>query len=206
MAKSEKRNDALLTSGQRRFLKQNGRGLAASTQSEYRAAIRERVKNSLYDFSILLNNWDEDQRQKVMEELEIELMEKKDSSVVIPPSNVLGDAIAFIYLAASDTWQPFEDVLQIGVSKGVKESRGYDMITTVNYSVDIERGIDRNFGTFTLEQLETGDIDSLSEHELRDFVNWYVQTDLFDSDKIRELKAEEHPSPHTGQDEDESVN
>lgn len=206
MANNKNRSDALLTSGQRKFLRQNGRGLAASTQSEYRSAIRERVKNSLQDFSILLDHWDGDERQEVMKELEIELMDKGPGDIVIPPSNVLGDAIAFIYLAADDTWEPFEDVLQIGVSKGVKESRGYDMTATVNYSVDIERGIDRNFGPFTLEQLKEGDIESLSEHELRDFINWYVKTDLFDPDKIRELKAEEHPSPPSPENNDESEN
>ena len=125
--RSEKAQNAMLTDKQREMLQNGGQGLTKQTQRDHHKQIKNRVYNTILDFELLLENWTEDNRNEVFEDL-------MDENGSIEP---LVDVFAFLYSAASQSGA-FKDALTKGVRKAEyrKSTEGYPNVTQVDFSVE----------------------------------------------------------------------
>ncbi len=96
----------MLTKGTRKFLKSDGSGYHRQTQKDHRDAIRQRVKDTILDFSLLFEHWPEEERDEVFQEL----MDEAGSI------DELVDVFAFLYSAAHISGA-FTEALKQGVRK-----------------------------------------------------------------------------------------
>lgn len=106
MSDSENRSNAMLTKGNREFLKSDGSGYHRQTQKDHRDTIRRRVKDTILDFSLLFEHWPEEERNEVFREL----MDENGSI------DELVDVFAFLYSAAHVSGA-FTEALERGVRK-----------------------------------------------------------------------------------------
>lgn len=106
MSDSGNRGNAMLTGGTRKFLKSDGTGYHRQTQKDHRDAIRQRVKDTILDFSLLLEHWPAEERDEVFRDL----MDENGSI------DDLIDVFAFLY-SASHKSGAFSEALKPGVRK-----------------------------------------------------------------------------------------
>lgn len=100
------RGHAMLTKGHRKFLKSDGSGYSRQVQKEHRDAIRQRVKDTLLDFSLLFEHWPEEECDEVFDDL----MDENGSI------DDLVDVFASLY-SATEVTGAFTEALERGVRK-----------------------------------------------------------------------------------------
>lgn len=143
----QERGRGILTQADRDFLR--GKKEYANEQSERdaRYRIRQRVKNAVMDFSILLRYMQEKDRKQIFSNYFTESKQpdpnsltKDDLQDIIQETMFIGgvsDAIGLFYLGATDTGTPFDEVIEAGLSSG-EEQRGF-VVESVEVSFNISR-------------------------------------------------------------------
>jgi hypothetical protein len=126
----------ILTKADRRYL-ENPEEYSNQGAYERRQAIRERLYESLYDFSLLVNELDEETRREVF------AGEGEDDRE--QPINVLHSVVALLYLGLTDTVEPDDwvnDAFRTMIARGVKRAyfeRGYS-VENVTVNFEVKRG------------------------------------------------------------------
>lgn len=112
------RDNAMLTSGNRNFLKNGGQGMSRAGQKDHRDTIRKRVGDTLLDFHLLQEEgWPQDQREQAIEEF----FSSAESSAVALPA--LQATVAFCLEAAGQRGVSMTSVFE----SAVEEVRGRDL-------------------------------------------------------------------------------
>lgn len=144
---NDERGRGILTKDDRAFLRGNKEFKNEQSVRDARYRIRERVKNSILDFKILLHHLDEKDRNQIFttnvhtkdqqskESIAVEEIQKMVNQSRFQTS--MSDAVAFLYLGAMSIDWHTEDFLASGVETA-EEERGY-MIENVEVSVRVSR-------------------------------------------------------------------
>ena len=168
---SHDRERGILTPADRKFLRGEKEYASEQSERDARYRIRQRVKNAIMDFSILLRHMQDKDRSQIFSDYFTESKEpdpdeltNDDLEDIIEETMFIGgvsDAIGFFYLGSTDTGTPFDEVIEAGLSSG-EEQRGF-VVDSVDVSFDISR-----------EQPDTGDLlnkllsgEGLTAEELR---------------------------------------
>lgn len=164
----------ILSKADRQYLR--GKKSYSSEQSERdaRYRIRERIKNSILDFTLLINHLDDRDREQIFASSkpdvlseETELNEQHLTNVVEGAMFLHGieDAITFFYLGLGDIHQSFEPVLEKSVENAEKK-KGMD-VEHVLVEIEIqERNPDL---TDLIERFESGE--AVTEEELKQLIH-----------------------------------
>jgi hypothetical protein len=118
MSDSETRG--ILTEADKEWLRGDKEYEQRQSAAKRRAQIRDRVTAAMQDFSLLIDNWSEEERTKAMDEIDLE--------------QCGAEMIAFLYLAANDSAQNPELLLENGsaeealkfrraLSQGIKQGK-----------------------------------------------------------------------------------
>lgn len=137
------RQEAMLTKGERKFLMSDRSGYSRQSQYEFREVIKERVKHSILDFSLLLEHWPEEEREEVFADL---MNDERGQEG-------LADMIAVFYLETRFS-NRFDHLFGRGIRKAEDSMAGDNP-----YSVHVQQA--REF----IERVHVGD----TEHALEKF-------------------------------------
>lgn len=161
--RTEKPRNAMLTEGQRAFLESDGSGYELGTQSEYRRSIRESVINTILDFTLLLEEWEESEREDVFRETNID-DDLRDG---------LASFIALLFLEKRSQSE-FESLLSTGVNKAYQEMTDIDpFFANVDFSVTSAQ--DEDFES-ALDKIGIERIENLTDMEAQAFVRMLDRT------------------------------
>lgn len=135
----------ILSPADRNFLRGTTEYAHASTATERRNAIRERVHSSLRDYRVLLEHLPDALREQAFRE------EKVDEKINVGVRNSVIDGLAFLYLGLSDATDgnevsEFTDAIEDALGRAY-EQRGR-AIESVDVSIEVEEG-------GALEELDT---------------------------------------------------
>lgn len=183
----EERGNAMLTDSQRQFLRSDGTGYTHQNAYDYRESIKERVRNSILDFSILFNHWPEEEREEVFGDL-VEFGEGREA---------LADMIALFYLETRYSGR-FDSIFGTGVRKAEDTMAGGDgtlqvSVKPVNEMVertraaDIERAIEK----FGKGKLGIRDMSDEETRVLLHLLSHYGEWSLADFEEAREALSED---------------
>ncbi|WP_227357684.1 hypothetical protein [Haladaptatus salinisoli] len=172
----------MLTKKQREFIRgeyEYEGEYASQKRYQQRKAIRERVRNSLYDFTELFEHLDENEREKIFSPPEDERE---------PLNQALINLVAFLYKEThvTTTLPNFEYYLKSGVRRATYQLAGSDM-----YDVDVDFEVRRT----SPQDVEWDKIedkirfrkwDEFTEGELKWFLRYYAKSDEFDPEIAHE--------------------
>jgi len=116
------RKNALLTQGQREYLRGEKEFKNEQSERDIRYEIRERIKDGLLDFELLADELEPRDRKQIFkdvrpaalrgdEHVNVDEMPQRDEM------EGLVHTVAFLYLAARDADLPFEKVVELGISE-----------------------------------------------------------------------------------------
>lgn len=181
---SEK-NNSVLTTDQREFLRmtdeERKKEYSRQARNYHRKTIRDRVQTAFYDFSLLWKHLDISERDEIFYPSREQRLETGTDLI---------DTIAFLYRflegdignSQPDTWRlPFKEIVEPGVRKGEKMRHPHGHKVTV----DVELTIETETRPITLrgdaiEELAKGNVDNLSDAELRTLINWATKKTIQD--------------------------
>ena len=151
------------------------------TQSErnVRGTIRERVKNALLDFTLLLSHLPPRDRRQIFD--------SSDREMKIGIAYTLG----FLYHETEPTRYNFEDLLQLGIDHeevAALRREGYSLEARMfrdRYDVDLQvervSGVENPFALQKIgEEIQKGNAERLTPPEIRAFFDYYAYADEFD--------------------------
>jgi len=191
----QNRERAIITPGDREFLKDPPDDMEQRQEATKRHRIRQRVCNGLRDASILFQHLNDEERTKIFDEL---------WSEPGGPDHI-AQLLGFIYAgtAHGERVPGFEELLNSGVRQAEQQIAPEilwdrrDVDVTFEFDVDTYHPINRNFEA-ARGKIERGDWAELSDEEARAFLWAYSQTDGFDADapidhvrQLRDQMAEE---------------
>lgn len=115
----------MLTKGNRKFLQSDGSGYHRQTAKDHRDAIKQRVRDSVLDFKLLLEEWPESEREEVFRKLAQDANYREG----------LASFIALLYME-----NRFESGMQTllfdGVNRAEREMAGTDLrMVNVDFEV-----------------------------------------------------------------------
>jgi len=168
----ENRINSVLTTNQREFLRMTDEEredeYSRQARSYHRKAIRDRVQTAFHDFSLLWQHLDISERDEIF---------YPSSEQRLETGTDLIDTIAFLYRflegdigdSRPDTWRlRFKDIVEPGIRNGEKMRHPHGHKVTVDAELVIEvetRPI--TIRDQAIEELAKGNIDNLSDAELR---------------------------------------
>ena len=145
MSDDPDRTNALLTDAQRRYLRGNGE-YSPGHERKKRGEIRERIRNSLLDFTLLTWRLEDRDREQVFGPLretpDGEGYEHQGSGHRVKTFEQgelldgLHNALGFLYRATEDAGLPFEQFLRTAIERSLPPGPAYDV--TVDIDVDRE--------------------------------------------------------------------
>ena len=160
------RQTSLLTKRQREYLAGDGTGMSDSAQSQHRRQIRKRVKSAILDFTLLFEEWDEDERERVFDEVNDEWSKY---------GRGLADMFALVYLETFLGGR-FKNTLSRGVNKAEKELADSDTYR-VKTTFEVEPASVRNLEE-VLERTRKHELRNLSDDEKIALVNLLRYSDV----------------------------
>jgi hypothetical protein len=183
---------AMLTEGTREYLKDGGKGISRSAQSQHRKEIRQRVVHSLLDFAVLERHLSETDRKKIFDALDAKNQSTDSDDIGSIGNRVervtcLSDMMAFIYRETrreSGHHPPFDKILERAIIQGDNEP-GATYFGKYDISIEVEEITPEEVNIQSIAQrIEDGDIDQLTEAEKDAYLQILSQSGEFDSEKI----------------------
>jgi hypothetical protein len=143
---SKRRDRGILTPDDREFLQGEKEYSSEQSERDARYRIRQRVKNAILDFNILLHHFEEKDRSQVFtsnfpskeeskDKISIDEVEKLVEQTRF--QNAMSDSVAFFYLGTQDVDWQFEELIATAVEKA-EEEKGY-IIDDVEVNIDVSR-------------------------------------------------------------------
>lgn len=170
---SPDRDRGILTTDDRDYL--SGRkNLEPGSERNARRRIRDRVRNSLYDFEYLTEE---------LEDRDVEQVVTANSEPNEQVFQAAEDAIAFLFRMCADapetagqsTTDRFREMLHNGIEKGVQElNNEYELL---DFKLDLKYGLSREQGDLLRKKLDRGEEMTLAE--LREALNNEYLDDSF---------------------------
>lgn len=194
---------AVLTEGQRQYLRGDRSGYTSSSQTDYEKAIARRVYNSYIDLSLIFKNLPENRREEIFDIGNRPGNNKDEEEQKMTANNLydgLNDTVAFLFLLLEDEYNSsgahgqiqdltFRRVLDSGVSKAVKqiESGSSPWPPTVEVDFNVETSepewADANR---IIDKIAEGSVDELSGAKAR----WFIQfMDKLENDALSQHKG-----------------
>ncbi|MDY6765422.1 MAG: hypothetical protein SV377_07055 [Halobacteria archaeon] len=195
MASDEERPRGIITPADRAFLRGEREFGHEQSRRNTRARIRKRIRNSILDFSVLVQHLDEKDREQIFDMDDLKDDERNEVTQGII------DALVFLYLGADDAGIPFELLLEEGVKRG-EEEQGY--MAEVDLELEVTRRINYDeIADDLVDRIETG------ERVPGGALRWLLGQDRIDPKSAREYIREvsqESTEGENEQDEDADPN
>lgn len=184
---------SVLTKADRRYLLDLS-DLEPQSHGERRARerIRERVVNAFLDLSIIEQTLEKRDRKLIFDAFDSNKIHPEESRLYgngIPDHlGALTDTLAFIYRETKDSegrYPPFEQLLEHAIMNGEADP-GAIVLAPYSIELTIEKQHDVIDINTIIDRVESGNTSSLSEYEMKAFLQFLSTTDGVDTDTIRE--------------------
>ena len=197
------RENALLTRGQREYLRGEKEFENEQSERDIRYEIRERIKNGLLDFELLADELEPRDRKQIFKDVRPAALRgdehvNVDEMPQMDEMEGLVHTVAFLYLAARDADLPFEKVIELGISEANFERPFVPSDVEVRIDERVEFDYDEIFGKIErgrrLGEIEYSAVKSLLLKDLERYVELCEEIDVDVSDKLdagEELTREE---------------
>jgi hypothetical protein len=151
----------------------------SARERNVRRDIRERTRNAILDFSLLLEELEDKDREQIFSSNNAERFD-----------NGLANAISFFYLGSLGRVPNFETVLSRGVWRAEQirtdsEALAFD----VNVSIDPEPVSQMDFDEIA-DRIRRGNWEELTEKEMRQFIKYYKKSGDFELGRPSEYVSE----------------
>ncbi|MFC7071615.1 hypothetical protein ACFQJ7_17030 [Halovenus rubra] len=182
-SKDDSPRNGMLTESHREFLEGDGSGLAESTQSERKTAIKERVYNTLLDFALLHEHWDkhdQEGREEIMGD------SINDKAIL----EGLAGLVAMLYTDSPYGLQSgLEKVLLEGVNKAERELSESDWyyVADVDLEVDYLEEVEYKKA---IRKFKRGKMSDMTDGEAQAIVRLLHRTPTVSPTELREMQHE----------------
>jgi hypothetical protein len=189
MVEDTDRPAALLTNAQRAYLR-GEREYSSSAERDVKQRIRDRVTESIKDFSLLFEHWHQEEREKVFTPSDDNRGEFEDGLI---------DLLALIYMEQSVMSPSFEVLIRRAVIRGERQfARSEDFDVHVDLDVDVLSPRDSSLEEIG-ELIRRGKIDEVDERDLRTFLKKYRDSGELDPEvphRYLQSKMDEYIEKH----------
>jgi hypothetical protein len=182
--------NALLTAKQRQRLTKDGEEIPDEIRWKMHSRIRERLVNTIYDFAILLEHWDELNLGKVFDYGEMDPREKSAGSEGM---------LYTLYRGHYSGTGSFEDSLAKAVTRAERDMNNNQ--TQVIFKVKEYEWGQNMFLPGLAKRVDSGDIDSLRVSEMRALLNHLSEKDTSFDEMMQSGEALAELSQKSGDDE-----
>lgn len=148
-----------------------------ATYNKYRS-IRERVRNTILDFRLLMNHLDPQERQKIFNWGGEEEEHEYQIGIV--------NMIAFCFISQQQPRREFEPLLREGVRHGVRTALGPGYTAEVEFDFETQQSGAPKYIYKLLDKVDENGFEYLTDAERETFLGLCRQAGLIDTDAIRE--------------------
>lgn len=179
---STERERGILTPSDREFLLGRKTDYAEHSKVQKRNRIRQRIRNSILDFTILMEHLDDRDRENIF---------NPDAGDRDAYTQGIIDMLGFVHLGTMGYYVPFKDMLGQGVNKAEQKLAGSDYrMVSVDFNVDPVGQINVDE---VVDKLESGRFEEVTDEELHAFVRLITESDTFSPAEMRSEMKEQMP-------------
>jgi hypothetical protein len=175
-----KPRNAMFTEDQREYLKGDGSGYTDQNKRDYENAIKERVHNTLLDFSLLFDHWNDFEKWDQAEREKLFQQSPEPTEL----DNGIASMLALVYLE-----NRVGGAMERFLTKAVRmaEATGSDLIfpADVDFNVDLNSPADYDKA---IEKFRDGNLSQLSDKETRAVISMFKHAPILSSDEIDEIQ------------------
>ena len=189
MTQDQDRGRGGLTPEDRAFLSGETEYQYQQSEVNTRRRIRERVRNTLLDFPLLLYYLADDDFEQMIDSFE-GMTQRRELK------RALASMVGFVYFESLTGDRGFEYYIARGIERA--EDRRHQEVANVHAEVnnlDVTLTLDSfskpDFDR-TLERIESGDLDSLTGRERAEILKVLVGADMIDTDALREANLKRY--------------